>query len=194
MKVNREIRAPRVRVIGPTGEQIGIIPLYEALQRAEEAGLDLVEVVAGAVPPVCKIINYGKLRYDQTKRAKENKKMQHQAKIKEIKIKPNIDEHDLETKIKHARKFLGEGDKVKVTCTFRGREIVRPEQGRRHIDKICESLEDVGMVEAPPKLLGKMLSIVLAPGARKKKEVFKHEVPQEKKLKTSEPAIESKSE
>ena len=170
MKVNREIRAARVRVIGPTGEQIGVIPLYEALEKAEQAGLDLVEVVSGSVPPVCKIINYGKFRYDQTKREKENKKAQHQVKVKEIKIKPNIDDHDLETKTKHARKFLLDGDKVKVTCAFRGREIVRPERGKVHIDKICEDLGDISMVESPPKMLGKILSLVLAPGVKKKKE------------------------
>lgn len=170
MKVNREIRAPRVRVIGPLGEQVGVLPLYEALEKAEEAGLDLVEIVPGSTPPVCKIINYGKFRYDQTKREKENKKAQHQVKVKEIKIKPNIDDHDLDTKIKHARKFLLEGDKVKVICTFKGREVVRPERGKQHIDKICELLEDVSMVEVPPKMFGKMLSIVLAPGAKKKKE------------------------
>lgn len=172
MKVNREIRAPKVRVIGPTGEQIGIITIQEALEMADEAGLDLVEMApaSGPNPPVCKIINYGKYRYDQTKREKENKKAQHQVKVKEVKIKPNIDDHDLETKIKNARKFLSEGDKVKITCTFKGREIVRPERGRQHVEKMCELLEDVSMVESPGKLFGKMYSVVLAPGAKKKKE------------------------
>jgi len=171
LKVNREIRAPRVRVIGPEGEQIGILPLYEALEKAEQAGMDLVEIVPGSNPPVCKIINYGKFRYDQTKREKENKKAQHQVKVKEVKIKPNIDDHDLETKMKHARRFLEEGDKVKIVCTFRGREIVRPERGRQHIEKMLQLLEDVAIVEVPPKMFGKMLSVVLAPGAKKKKEV-----------------------
>lgn len=195
MKVNREIRAPKVRVIGPTGEQIGVIPLYEALAMAEEAGLDLVEMAAGSNPPVCKIIDYGKFRYDQTKKEKESKKAQHQVKVKEIKIKPNIDDHDLDTKTKHARKFLSEGDKVKITCTFRGREIVRPERGRQHIEKICELLEDLGTVESPPKLLGKMLSVVLAPGAKKKKEVpNKPEAAAEEKAKSPGTVAESKME
>jgi len=184
-----------VRVIGPTGEQIGVIPLYEALAMAEEAGLDLVEMAAGSNPPVCKIIDYGKFRYDQTKKEMESKKAQHQVKVKEIKIKPNIDDHDLDTKTKHARKFLSEGDKVKITCTFRGREIVRPERGRQHIEKICELLEDLGTVESPPKLLGKMLSVVLAPGAKKKKEVpNKPEAAAEEKAKSPGTVAESKME
>lgn len=176
LKVNREIRAPRVRVISHTGEQMGILPLYEALAMAEEAGLDLVEIVPGSSPPVCKIINYGKYRYDQTKREKENKKAQHQVKVKEVKIRPNIDDHDLETKARQARKFIEEGDKVKITCTFRGREMAHPEIGDRLVRKFCSDLEDIASVEAPPKLLGRMLSTVLAPGMKKKKEVPKQDV------------------
>lgn len=171
MKVNREIRAPKVRVISQTGEQIGIIPLYEALALAEEAGLDLVEIVPGSNPPVCKIINYGKFRYDQTKREKENKKSQHQVKIKEIKLKPNINEHDLETKIRHARDFISKGNKVKVTCTFRGREMMHTEIGVRQMNRVCDELEDIATPESTPKMLGRILSTVLAPGAKKKKEV-----------------------
>lgn len=173
MKANREIRAPRVRLISQTGEQIGIVPLYEALARAEEAGLDLVEIVPGANPPVCKVIDYGKYRYDQTKREKENKKTQHQVKVKEIKIKPNIGEHDLVTKINHAREFLEAGNKVKVTCTYKGRELAHPEIGHKHINRICDDLDDVATPEAPEKMFGRMLTIVLAPGAKKKKEALK---------------------
>lgn len=158
-------------MISHTGEQIGIIPLYEALALAEEAGLDLVEIVPGSNPPVCKIINYGKFRYDQTKREKENKKSQHQVKIKEIKIKPNINEHDLETKIRHARDFIAKGNKVKVTCTFRGREMMHTDIGIRQMNKVCDTLEDVATPESTPKMLGRILSTVLAPGAKKKKEV-----------------------
>lgn len=173
MKANREIRAPRVRLISQTGEQIGVVPLYEALARAEEAGLDLVEIVPGANPPVCKIIDYGKYRYDQTKREKESKKSQHQVKVKEIKIKPNIGEHDLNTKINHAREFLEAGNKVKVTCTFKGREMAHPEVGQKHINKICDDLEDIATPESPAKMLGRMLGLVLAPGTKKKKEPSK---------------------
>lgn len=177
MKVNREIRAPKVRVISHTGEQIGIITLQEALSRAEEEGLDLVEIVPGSNPPVCKIINYGKFRYDQTKREKESKKAQHQIKIKEIKLKPNIDEHDVETKSRHAREFLAKGYKVKVTCMFRGRELAHPQIGEKVMRKFCEDLEDVAMAESPAKMLGRILIVVLAPGAKKKKELPKQAAP-----------------
>ncbi len=170
MKVNREIRAPKVRVIGASGEQVGIIALYEALAMAEEQGLDLVEIVPGSNPPVCKIMNFGKFRYDQSKREKENKKAQHQIKVKEIKLKPNIDVHDLETKTRHARDFLASGNKVKVTCTFRGREMMHPEIGEKIVREMCQELEDVSTPESPPKMMGRMLLVVLAPGSKKKKE------------------------
>jgi translation initiation factor IF-3 len=173
LKVNREIRAPKVRVIGHDGEQIGIISLHEALAMAEEHGLDLVEIVPGSSPPVCKIINFGKFRYDQSKREKENKKAQHQIKVKEIKLKPNIDVHDLETKRRHAREFLTEGNKVKITCTFRGREMMHPEIGEKIVRDICQSLEDISSAESPAKMMGRMLLVVLAPGAKKKKEGVK---------------------
>lgn len=180
MKANREIRAPRVRLISQEGEQVGVVPLYEALAKAEEAGLDLVEIVPGANPPVCKIIDYGKFRYDQTKRERENKKSQHQVKVKELKLKPNIGDHDLETKINHARDFLEAGNKVKVTCTFKGREMAHPEVGLKHVKRICDSLEKFGTPESwPPKMLGRMMSIVIAPGVKKTKDSSSQEVPLE---------------
>jgi translation initiation factor IF-3 len=175
LKVNREIRAPKVRVINQHGEQVGILSIHEALGMAEEAGLDLVEISPGATPPVCKIISYGKFRYDQTKREKESKKSQHQIKVKELKLKPNIDEHDIQTKLRHAREFLAKGNKVKITCVFRGREMMYPEIGEKLVRRICEALEDISMVEAPPKMLGKILSAVLAPGSKKKKEAAKQQ-------------------
>jgi len=168
LKVNREIRAPKVRVISETGEQVGVITLHEAIAMAEQAGLDLVEIVPGSVPPVCKIINYGKFRYDQTKREKESKKARHQIKVKEVKIKPNIDPHDLETKMRHARDFLAKGHKVKITCTFRGREMLHADIGEKLVRKVCEDLEDVATPEVIPKMLGRVLSVVLAPGGKKK--------------------------
>ncbi|CAF23426.1 MULTISPECIES: translation initiation factor IF-3 [Candidatus Protochlamydia] len=173
MKVNREIRAPKVRVIDHLGEQVGIIPLYEALAMAEEHGLDLVEIVPGSSPPVCKVMNFGKFRYDQSKREKENKKAQHQIKVKEIKLKPNIDVHDLETKTRHARDFLASGNKVKVTCTFRGREMMHPEIGEKIVREMCQELEDISTPESPAKMMGRMLLVVLAPGGKKKKEGVK---------------------
>lgn len=170
MKVNREIRAPKVRVISQTGEQIGVLSLYEALAKAEQDGLDLVEIVPGSNPPVCKIMNFGKFRYDQTKREKESKKAQHQVKVKEIKLKPNIDTHDFDTKLRHAREFIVKGNKVKITCTFRGREMAHPEIGEKLVRKMCDDLEEIAMSETPPKMFGRMLSVVLAPGGKKKKE------------------------
>lgn len=170
MKVNREIRAPKVRVISHTGEQVGVITIQEALAMADAEGLDLVEIVPGSNPPVCKIINFGKFRYDQTKREKESKKSQHQVKVKEIKLKPNTDVHDQETKARHAREFLAKGNKVKVTCTFRGREMAHPEIGEKIMQKFCGDLEDVAIIEAPAKMMGRLLIAVLAPGAKKKKE------------------------
>ena len=186
LKVNREIRASRVRLITQTGEQIGVVPLHEALARAEEAGLDLVEISAGSNPPVCKIINYGKFRYDQTKREKESKKAQHQVKVKEIKVKPNIDIHDLETKIRHAREFIVKGNKVKVTCMFRGREMAHPEIGEKLLRKLCEDLEDIATVETPSKLFGRMLIVILAPGGKKKKEGTKQGQSVENQLATEQ--------
>lgn len=162
-----------MRVISQTGEQIGIISLHEALAKAQDAGLDLVEIVPGSNPPVCKIINFGKFRYDQTKREKESKKAQHQAKVKEIKLKPNIDDHDFETKLRHARDFIVKNSKVKVTCTYRGREMMHPEFGEKIVRKLCEALEDVATPEAPWKFFGRTLTVVLAPGAKKKKEAPK---------------------
>lgn len=179
MKVNREIRASKVRVISHTGEQVGVISLHEALAMAEEQGLDLVEIVATSNPPVCKIINFGKFRYDQSKREKESKKSQHQIKVKEIKLRPNTDVHDYETKLRHAREFLTKGNKVKVTCTFRGREMMHTEIGDKLVRDMSDSLEDVSMIEAPAKLMGRTLQMVLAPGGKKKKDVSKQGSPSE---------------
>ena len=169
MRVNREIRAPQVRVIGQTGEQVGVLTIQEALRKAEENGLDLVEIVPGANPPVCKIIDYGKYRYDQTKREIESKKSSHQVKVKEIKFKPNINEHDLLTKLRHARDFIAKGNKVKVSCMFRGREMAHTEIGQRLVQKVVDELEDIATVEAPMKQFGRFLTVVLAPSLKKKK-------------------------
>ena len=169
MRVNRQIRAPKVRVIGSSGEQIGVMSLQDAQTRANDEGLDLVEVVPNSTPPVCKIIDYGKFRYDQTKREKENKKAQHQVKVKEVKVKPNINEHDLQTKLKRAKEFISKGNKVKVTCMFRGREMTHPEIGLRLVQRVIEELEEVATAEDAPKRFGRFLTVVLAPGVKKKK-------------------------
>lgn len=169
MRVNRQIRAPRVRVIDKDGAQLGVLPTGEALMRAESAGLDLVEISAGSDPPVCKIIDYGKYRYQITKKEKESKKSQHQVKVKEIKMKPNTDDHDLEVKTRHAREFIKKGNKVRLTCVFRGREMQHPEFGQKIVRKMIDDLSDIATPESHAKLLGKSLSVVLAPGATKKK-------------------------
>ena len=157
-----------MRVIDEDGGQVGVLALQEALTRAEQAGLDLVEIAPNAEPPVCKIIDYGKYRYQLTKKEKEQKKSQHQVKVKEIKIKPNTDEHDLKVKMKHAREFVSKGNKVRVTCTFRGREMLHSEYGRKAVQRFCEDLADIATPESPPKMLGRNLSVVLAPGGKKK--------------------------
>lgn len=156
-------------MIDNDGSQVGVLSLADAIVRAEGAGLDLVEISPSADPPVCKIIDYGKYRYQQTKKEKEQKKTQHQIKVKEIKLKPNTSEHDLATKIKHAREFIVKGNKVKVTCMFRGREMAHPEFGEKVIQRICNDLSDIATPEASAKLFGRNLMIVLAPGGKKEK-------------------------
>ncbi len=169
LRINREIRAPKVRVIDKDGGQVGVLTLAEALDKAESSGLDLVEIAPSADPPVCKIIDFGKYRYQLTKKEKEQKKTQHQVKVKEIKLKPNTDEHDLVTKIKHAKEFIAKGNKVRLTCVFRGREMMHPEFGQRVVRRVCDDLADVATPESPAKMLGRALSVVLAPGGVKKK-------------------------
>ncbi|SPN74095.1 Translation initiation factor IF-3,translation initiation factor IF-3,Translation initiation factor 3 (IF-3),translation initiation factor IF-3,Translation initiation factor IF-3, N-terminal domain [Chlamydia serpentis] len=168
-KINRQIRAPKVRLIGSAGEQLGILAIKDALDLAREAGLDLVEVASNSEPPVCKIMDYGKYRYDLTKKEKDSKKAQHQVRIKEVKLKPNIDENDFLTKLKQARTFVEKGNKVKITCMFRGRELAYPEHGFKIVQKMSQGLEDIGFVEAEPKLAGRSLICVVAPGAVKTK-------------------------
>lgn len=143
--------------------------VYEALAKAEEAGLDLVEIAPTAQPPVCKIIDYGKYRFQITKKEKESKKSQHQVKVKEIKVKPNTDEHDVQTKVRHAKEFLSKGNKVRLTCVFRGREMQHPEIGKRVVQKMCDDLAELGLAESEAKFFGKSLSVVIAPGTVKKK-------------------------
>lgn len=169
MRVNQEIRAPNVRVVSHDGEQLGIMAIKDALKLAQDQTLDLVEVVSTSSPPVCKIIDYGKFRYDQTKREKESKKSQHQVKVKEIKLSLNITEHDLDTKLRHAKEFLEKGNKVKVSCMFRGREMMHQDLGNRLISRTISSLEDIAWIETPAKMYGRVLSMILAPSAKKKK-------------------------
>ncbi len=169
MRINREIRADRLRVITEDGQQLGVMTFREALAKAEEMGLDLVEIAPTAKPPVAKIIDYGKLRYHQAKKEKESKKAQVVIKVKEIKLKPNIDTHDFQTKMKHAREFLSKGNKVRVSIVFRGREMLHIDLGQKVVRQFCEELADVALVEAPPKLMGKTMTTILAPSGKKPK-------------------------
>jgi translation initiation factor IF-3 len=161
--INEKIRAPQVRVIGADGSQLGIIPIEKALQLAAEAQLDLVEVAPNAEPPVCKIMDYGKFKYQQNKRSQEAKKKASVIQVKEVKIRPKTDDHDLEFKIRHIRRFLAQKDKAKVTMLFRGREIVYSDLGLKILERVLEALQDEVVVEQRPKMEGRNLVMVLAP-------------------------------
>lgn len=157
-----------MRLIDQQGNMVGVVTLQEALLKAKAAELDLAEIAAQAEPPVVKIIDMGKYRYDQQKKLKDQKKAQHQSKIKEVKFKPNIDTHDLETKIRHAKDFLEKRFKVRITCSFRGREMAHTEIGRKVLERVIEALEEFGQIEAPLKMMGRIMSGVLAPAKSKK--------------------------
>ena len=161
LPINGQIRAKEVQLIGDDGEKLGTISIKEALEQAEEKGLDLVLVAPNAKPPVCKIMNYGKYRFEQSKKEKEAKKKQKVLEVKEIRITPNIEEHDFGFKCKNARKFLEDGNKVKITVRFRGREINNSKMGEQVLDKFIEALEDIATVEKRPKLDGKNMFIML---------------------------------
>jgi len=157
------IRISPVRVITNTGEQLGVLPIEEALAAAQERGLDLVEVAPMARPPVVKIMDYGKYKFEAAKAARAAKKKQHVIQIKEVKYRPGIDDHDFDFKTRHAREFLTEGNKVKVTMMFRGRQIAHLEFGKAVIDRVATSLADIGKVEQEAKLEGRNMVMVLAP-------------------------------
>ncbi|MHC1727926.1 MAG: translation initiation factor IF-3 [Syntrophobacteraceae bacterium] len=161
--VNEKIRAPEVRVIGHNGEQLGIIPVRKALELAALEHLDLVEVAPNAEPPVCKIMDYGKFKYQQNKRSQEAKKKQTVIQVKEVKIRPKTDEHDLQVKIRHIKRFLAQKDKAKVTILFRGREIAYSDQGFKVLERIREELKDEIVVEQSPKMEGRNLIMIVAP-------------------------------
>jgi translation initiation factor IF-3 len=152
-----------VRVIGDDGEQVGILSTREALQMAQERGLDLVEVSPTARPPVCRIMDYGKFKYEQSKRERVARKKQHVVHLKEVKLRPKIEDHDYATKLRLAREFLGEKDKVKFTVTFRGREVAHPERGRSLLEKVLTELADVASAETVVRAEGRMLTVTLLP-------------------------------
>lgn len=159
--INEQIRDREVRLIGEDGEQLGVMSSREAMKIAEEAELDLVKISPKAKPPVCKIVDYGKYKYEQTRREKEAKKKQKTVELKEVRLSPNIDTNDLNTKMNNARKFIGKGNKVKITLRFRGREMAHMNQSRHILDDFAKALEDIAVVEKPSKLEGRSISMVL---------------------------------
>ncbi|MBU1727551.1 MAG: translation initiation factor IF-3 [Candidatus Omnitrophica bacterium] len=163
MRINDKIRTPHVRLIGPDGGQLGVVPIQKALEIANQHELDLVEVAASAVPPVCRIIDFSKFKYDQEKKEREAKKHQKQGRLKEIRLKPNIDDHDYETKVKQAVTFLKKKDKVKINLFFRGRQMEHLDLGRKVLDKFIIDTQGDGQVEKEPALEGRIMSFVIAP-------------------------------
>ena len=161
LMINEQIRDKEVRVIGEDGEQLGIMSSKEAQQLADDAGLDLVKIAPTAKPPVCRIVDYGKFKYEQTRKEKEARKKQHTVEIKEIRMSPNIDTNDLNTKVNAARKFLQKGDRVKVTLRFRGREMAHMNNSKYILDDFAEALSDVAQVEKAPKVEGRTMTMFL---------------------------------
>lgn len=162
-RVNRQIRISPVRVIDDKGEQLGVLPVEEALAIAQDRGLDLVEVAPMARPPVVKIMDFGKFKFEEAKAARAAKKKQHVIHLKEVKMRPGIDDHDFDFKTRHAREFLQEGNKVKVTMMYRGRQLAHVDLGRKVLDRVAEAVADIGKIEMDAKLEGRNMTMVLAP-------------------------------
>ncbi|MBX5482193.1 MAG: translation initiation factor IF-3 [Myxococcaceae bacterium] len=165
-RTNRRIRAPQVRVVGPQGEQLGVLPIEQALARAQAEGLDLVEVNPMSKPPVCKIMDYGKFKYEEKKKANEARKKQVIVHVKEVKLRPKTEEHDYEFKVRNIKRFLEEGNKAKVTIMFRGREITHRERGAHILEDVVKDTKDVAVVESPPRMEGKQMYMLLAPNPK----------------------------
>jgi translation initiation factor IF-3 len=190
-RINERIRVPQVRLIDHVGAQIGVVDTAQAMQMARDVGLDLVEISPNAAPPVCKILDYGKFKYEKKKKDHDAKKKQVVVKVKEVQLRPNTDEHDLAYKFKNVRTFLEEGDKAKVTMMFRGREVAYVENGHKIMRRMLEELGDLAVVEAPAKLEGKKLIMVVGPNPKAKKSSgAKKEKPAEPKK--AEPKKEEK--
>jgi translation initiation factor IF-3 len=161
--VNREIRIPQVRVIGPEGEQLGILPTPDAFRKAQELGYDLVEVAPTSQPPVCRIMDYGKYKYELQKKEHQSRRHQKSTHVKEIKLRPRTDKHDLEIKVRQIKGFLADGNKTKVTLTYRGREMANQEMGRAVMNNVIAELSTVGTIEYAPRMEGRSLIMVVAP-------------------------------
>lgn len=185
-RINDRIRVPEVRLVGPNGEQIGVTRIEDAIRMALENDLDLVEVAPEAKPPVAKIMDYGKFKYQEALKARENRRSQVNAVVKEMKLRPRIESHDYDTKKNHIERFLLGGDKVKVTIMFRGREQSRPEMGYKLLARLAEDLADVSMVEFAPKQDGRNMVMVLAPNRRKSEAVRAKQVARDKDDKKSD--------
>ncbi len=173
LRVNRDIRAPQIRVIDEEGNMLGVMTVPEGVRLAEERGLDLLEIAPTATPPTCKIMDYGKWKYENKKKQTAARKKQVIVQIKEIQIRPRTEQHDLDTKLRHAREFLLEGDKVKVNMRFMGREMAHQEHGMALMRKVIASLSDISMAETNPKMEGKQMFLILAPDALKVKDYLK---------------------
>ena len=167
-RVNEMIRIAEIRVIDENGEQLGVLPTLEAKQIAQEKGLDLVEIAPNVRPPVCKIMDYGKYKYEQSKKARESKKKQHVTHLKEIKLRPKIEEHDMAFKMRHAEEFLEEHDKVKFTVMFRGREMEHLDRGFKMLQQVQERFKDIAVLEKEPIRTGRIISMILGPRSEKK--------------------------
>ena len=167
VRINERIRVPEVRVIGDEGEQLGVMDVRDAVRAAREKGLDLVEVAPNADPPVCRIIDFGKYQYEAKKKANEAKKKQVTITVKEVKFRPGTDDHDYDYRMKHARQWLQDGDKVRATIWFRGREMTHRELGARILEKLEQDLQDVGEVEARPRMEGNQMFIIFGPKRHK---------------------------
>ncbi|HEY2057934.1 translation initiation factor IF-3 [Amycolatopsis sp. NBC_01480] len=177
-RINERIRVPEVRLVGPNGEQVGIVRIEDALRLAQENDLDLVEVAPQARPPVCKLMDFGKFKYESAQKARESRRNQQLTVIKEQKLRPKIDQHDYETKKGHVSRFLAAGNKVKVTIMFRGREQSRPELGFRLLQKLADDVTELGFVESSPKQDGRNMIMVLAPHKNVKPKAVKAEAPE----------------
>ena len=185
-RINDRIRVSEVRLVGPNGEQIGVTRIEDAIRMAQEIDLDLVEVAPEAKPPVAKIMDYGKFKYQEALKARENRRSQVNAVVKEMKLRPRIESHDYDTKKNHIERFLLGGDKVKVTIMFRGREQSRPEMGYKLLARLAEDLAEVSMVEFAPKQDGRNMVMVLAPNRRKSEAIRAKQVARDKADKTSD--------
>ena len=192
IRVNHRIRVPEVRVVAEDGSNLGVLPTEEALRRAQEQDLDLVEVNPKGTPPVCKILDFGRYKYEEKKRQREAKRKQTTIEVKEIKLRPKTDDHDLNVKVRAARKFFESGNKVKIICRFRGREITHPERAQMQLDFVQSKVEDLANLEQPPTMEGRTMTIVMAPKPQVLQRVA-HEKSKRFESKVSTPSAEAEA-